>query len=252
MPDSTTHNWTILGSDDMAEALREAAPFRPAPRPLTISTDPANAPADTFVLGPAALSSQSERTAPWQLAFEAVGEVERALRAGEVGQVYGCFGSCRLARAATSEQVSHEALLPLLATTLHLLDRQVTRVWARRSSLLEPDDAWFVTAALDDETLLTLEALAVNDAPGGAELLIEVTGAERVLRAEPLRQAVVVERVGAAPASYPWWEDEAERYLAVVISAAAAPPTNAGSRLRAVWKAIVESATSGAPVTLAG
>jgi hypothetical protein len=252
MPESITHNWTILGSDDTAEALRAAAPFRPAPRPLTISTDPENAPPDAFVLGPAALDSASEHVVPWQLAFEAVGEVERALRAGDAGQVYGCFGSYRLPRSDSPKHVSYDALLPLLASTLQLLDRQVTRVWAQRSSLIQPDDAWFVTATLDDEALLTLEALAVTDAPGGAELLIEVTGAERVLRAEPLRQAVVVERVGAAPAAYPWWEDTAERYLAVVIAAAETPPTNTGSRLRSVWKAIAESATSGAPVTLAG
>jgi hypothetical protein len=251
MPESTAHNWTILGSDATAEALRAAATFRPAPRALTISTDAGNAPADAFVLGPAALASGSELAVPWQLAFEAVSEVVRALRAGDVGQVYGCFASYRLARGASPEQVSHDALLPLLATTLHVLDRQVTRVWAQRSSLLQPDDAWFVTATLDDETLLTLEALAVTDTPGGAELLIEVTGAERVLRAEPLRQAVVVDRVGRAPAAYPWWEDEAERYLASVIVAAETPSGTAGSRLRAVWQAIGESAASGLPVTLA-
>jgi hypothetical protein len=251
MRESTTHNWTILGSDDTAEALRAAAPFRPAPRPITVSTDPENAPSDGFVLGRAALNSGNERAVPWQLAFEAVGEVERALRAGEVGQVYGCFGSYRLPRGASPEHVSYDALLPLLAATLHLLGRQVIRVWAQRSSLVQADDAWFVTAVLDDESLLTLEALAVSDVPGGAELLIEVTGAERVLRAEPLRQAVVVERVGAAPAAYPWWEDVTERYLGVVIAAAEAPLTHAGSRLRAVWKAIADSAASGLPVTLA-
>ena len=143
------------------------------------------------------------------------------------------------------------ALLPLLATCLQLLDRPVHRVWSARSSLLQHNDAWFVTAALDDESLLTLEALAVTDAPAGPELLIEVTAAERVLRAEPLRQAVVVERVGAAPAAYPWWEDTAERYLAAVLAASEAPPEHAGSRLRAVWRSIQESTASGEPVTLA-
>ena len=88
-----------------------------------------------------------------------------------MGQVYGCFGSYRLPRSDSPKHVSYDALLPLLASTLQLLDRQVTRVWAQRSSLIQPDDAWLVTATLDDEALLTLEALAVTDAPGGAELL---------------------------------------------------------------------------------
>ena len=248
MSEPASDNWTILGANAVADTLRAAAPFRPAPQPLTIACEPGDVPADAFALGPAALDASNERAVPWHLAFEAVEEMERALRAGEVGQIYGCFGSYRLPRDTSVALLTHDALLPLLATTLHLLDRDVIRVWAQRASLLQPNDAWFVTAALADETLVTLEALIVTDIAAGPELLIEVTGADRVLRAEPLRQAVIVERTGGAPAVYPWWEDVAERYLAAVIRAAGAPATRSGSRLRSVWHAIERSVASGAPV----
>jgi predicted dehydrogenase len=144
----------------------------------------------------------------------------------------------------------YNALLPAVATTLDLLAGDITRVWGRHASLFATQDAWFVTLRFADETIASIEALSATEPAQGRELLVEVTGSERVLRAEPLRQAVVVERLGSAPAHQPWWEDVAERYLQLVQRRAEEPHGNAGSRLRAVWSAIQRSAEAGEPVRL--
>ena len=251
MSEHAQHNWTILGANPLAEALRAAAPFRPAPRPLTVVTEGAVRSADDFVLGPAVFASDNERYVPWHAAYEAVEAVKSALDAGDVGRRYGCFASFRLPRSERAEQVMFEALAPVVGTALDLLDTAPRRIWAARMSLLRPDDAWFATLTLVDETIVTLEALAVTDPAQGPELLIEVTGSHRVLRAEPLRQAVVVERVGSAPSVYPWLEDQAQRCLALLIRRSSQPAGNAGTRLRATWDAILRSAAIGEPVTAA-
>lgn len=245
-------NWTIIGDNPVAEALRETSRFVDTPTPITLATEPDDVPADAFAIGPTILVTSVERVVPYYLAYEAIEEVKRALDAGEVGRVYGSFTSFRITRGHDSESVAHHALLPALAVTLHLLPGPVTRVHATRASLLAEDDGWFVTLRLADETIVTIEALAVLDpAEGlGRDVLIEVTGSERVLRAEPKRQSVVVESLGAATRLHPWWEDLNERFLKLLTEHASTPPNQAGTRLRAAWTAIQESAGSGQPVSL--
>ena len=229
MTDVAVHNWTIIGDDALADTLRAAAPLRPAPRSITLATT-ANTtlPADAIVVGAAALGSSQPNVVPWLFAYEALEEARVMLRA-DAGKTYGCFGSYRLPRETPPDVLTQEALAPLLEATLALIDSDVTRVWACRSSLLAENDAWFVSASCRDETLLTLEALAVADPARGPELLVEVTTSEQVLRAEPFRQAVRVERLGSATAAYPWWEDVAERYLATVVAASDAPRDQSAS-----------------------
>jgi predicted dehydrogenase len=249
---ANTGNWTIIGDNPVAEALREASRFVETTTPITLATEPGDIPKDAFAIGPTILATQVERIVPYYLAYEAIGEVKRALDAGEVGRVYGCFTSFRIARGHDGESVAHNALLPALGVTLHMLPAPITRVHATRASLLAGDDAWFVTLRLADETIVTIEALAVLDpAEGlGRDILIEVTGSERVLRAEPNRQSVVVESLGAATRHHPWWEDLNERFLKLLAEQATTPPTDAGTRLRAAWSAIQQSADSGKPVVL--
>jgi predicted dehydrogenase len=241
--------WNIPGDNPLAGWLREAARVVPAPVALTIATEAEHVTADAFVLGPVALQ-QGERLLPFYAAFEAVEEVKRALEAGVVGRIYGLFGSFRVERDTSGETLISSALLPIVALALDLLPGQVTRVWARRVSLFAADDAWFVTLRLADETIITLEAMASNASGSGRELLVEVTGSDLVLRAEPMRQSVVVESLERPASVHPWWEDLPERYLQLLASRAAAPQDGSGPRLRAVWTAMLRSAQSGVPQQL--
>ncbi len=243
-------NWTIIGDNPVADSLRDAAQFVDTATPITLATEPNDVPSDAFAIGPTILVTSVERVVPYYLAYEAIEEIKRALDAGEAGTVYGCFTSFRIARGSDSESVAHNALLPALAVTLALLPSPVTRVHCTRASLLTDNDAWFVTLRLADDTIVTIEALAVLDpAEGlGRDVLIEVTGSERVLRAEPKRQSVVVESLGSAARLHPWWEDLNERFLKLLADHASLPHDHAGSRLRTVWTAIQQSAETGQPV----
>lgn len=247
-------NWTITGDDPLAVALRDAARFVDSSTPITLATQPGDIPVDAYGIGPAITSSTVERVVPYYSAFEAIEEVKRVLDAGEAGSVYGCFTSFRIARGCASEDVTMEALLPAISLTLDLLHSPVTRVHARCDSLLASDDAWFVTLRLADETIVTIEALAVLDPAAGLtrDLLVEVTASDQVLRAEPMRQAVVVEPLGAAGASHPWWEDLNERFLKLLVIRSSMPDDNAGSRLRAVWAAVLQSVSDRQPVVIQG
>lgn len=243
-------NWTILGANSVADALRDTARFVDAPTPITITTQPGDVPDDAFAIGPAILMSSVERVVPYYSAFEAIEEVKRALDAGEAGRVYGCFTSFRVARGTPADDVALGALLPAVAVTLDLLPSPIVRVHARRASLLAANDAWFVTLRCVDETLATIEALAVLDPAAGLtrDLLVEVTASDRVLRAEPMRQSVVVEPLGAAGTIHPWWEDLNERFLKLVANRSSTSHNSAGTRLRDIWGAVQASAENGEPI----
>jgi hypothetical protein len=242
--------WTILGDNPAAAALRTAAAFVDPPEPITLATEPGPVPDDAFAIGPAILSSSVERVAPYYSAFESVDEVKRALDSGEAGRVYGCFASFRVSRGVSGDDLSYSALLPVTAVVLDLLPQPVSRVHARRASLLSADDAWFVTLRFGDDTIATIEALAVLEPAAGLsrDLLLEITASDRVLRAEPMRQSVVVSPIGGPSVAHPWWEDLNERFLALVAKRSTDPHNNAGSRLRAVWAALQQSAQTGEPI----
>ena len=250
MPDPS--NWTIIGDNPVADALRDASRFVDAPSPIRLATEAKDLTPDTFAIGPTILASDVEQVVPYYMAYEALSEIKRSLDEGEAGRVYGCFTSFRINRGQDAQAVEYNALLPGLAVTLDLLPGQVSRVHATRASLMADNDGWFVTVRLADETILTVEAMAVLDPAEGInrDILVEVTASDRVLRAEPMRQSVVIEPLGVASTMHPWWEDLNERFLRLLVERAQKPPTDAGSRLRAVWAAIQSSAASGEAVEL--
>jgi hypothetical protein len=88
--------------------------------------------------------------------------------------------------------------------------------------------------------------MATRPAGAGPQVLVEITGSEQVLRAEPARQSVLLEPIDGPARALPWWEDEAERLLDII----AARPTEIRSaeRLREVWAALEQSVESGAAV----
>jgi hypothetical protein len=245
---ATINNWNISGSHPVVEALRAAAAVIPTAVTTTISSD-ASEDSDAVVIGPALLES-SGRVVPFHAAFEAIEVVKREIEGGASGSIYGCFTSMRIERGASAAEVRWSALLPAIAVTLDTIPGVVGRVWAERTSLFSNSDAWFVTMRYADDTLLTIEAAAMANPGAGRELLVEVTAAERVLRAEPTRQAVIIEAFDAPTRRAPWWEDLAERYLQLVMVRDAERDRRLGQRIREVWKAVEASAETGKPVTL--
>ena len=243
---ASTSNWTILGTNDLAEQLNEAARYIDAPAALTISTDPDETLAGAITTGAALLADEARSAVSQLYGFRVLDEAARAAQDGKAGKIYGFFGSYRLERGASPDELRDEALVPLLAYALEIFHSAVERVMVRRASLLAPDDAWFVTLRLADETLLTLEGMAARPTGAGPQILVEITGADQVLRAEPTRQSVIVERTDAPARALPWWEDEAERLLSYI----AARPTEIRSaeRLREVWAAVERSLDSGAAI----
>jgi hypothetical protein len=246
--DTATPAWSITGEGEIADRLRHAARFVPLDSPLTVLVSPGADADEAFALGEAALRTTAERVVPLEAAFEAVEAVRSAVKSAEVGLVYGCFTSVRITRGASSETLLIDALLPALGMTLDIVSGDVARVWANRASLFAPDDAWFVTIRMRDQTLLTIEAMASEPEGSGRSILLELTAAARVLRAEPTRQSIVIETFDGALSTAPWWEDISERYLHLVKQRALLPHDSAGTRLRNVWEALMASASSGEPV----
>jgi hypothetical protein len=236
-------NWTILGDDEQAGQLREAARYIDAPAALTVSTDPDDMPHGAIATGAALLASGARSVISPLYGFRVLEEAARTVRSGEAGSIYGFFGSYRIERGASPGELRDLALVPLLAYALDIFHSSVERVFVKRASLATADDAWFVTLTLADETLLTLEAMATRPPGAGPQALVEITGSARVVRAEPTRQAVIVEPLGKHARALPWWEDEAERLLEII----AARPTEIRSaeRLREVWSALEQSIESG-------
>lgn len=242
------HSWHIIGGDPLADMLRQAQTYVQPTRETVVITDAETIPEGAISTGRAVLVGNSGTIVPHLLAFQVVDEVRRATHAGEIGMLYGCYGSYRLPRGTSAEHIAHDGLLPLLAAALEIVQGDITSVWARQASLLADGDAWFVTLNIG-AIIVTLEALATADPPNSTELLIEVTGSEQVLRAEPTRQAVTVAPFDAESRVHGWWEDLGERLLQRVNAIEDQPMTGSASRLQTVWKAVQESAGSGSPVT---
>jgi hypothetical protein len=247
----TETNWNIIGGDELAKQLRVDAIYVKSHLNRTVVAQAETVPEGAVATGKAMLVPNAGTIVPHLLGFRVIDEVARAVQAGEAGQVYGCFGSYRVPRGTDPEEVATDALLPLLAVILEILDGDVTDVWARRASLLAEGDAWFITLHLG-AVIVTLEAMATTDAPppDAAELLVEVTGSEQVLRAEPFKQAVKVAPLGAPAHSYGWWEPAGERLLQRILELDDRPVHGAAARLQTVWNAIQESASTGEPVAL--
>lgn len=240
--------WTILGQDELARQLAHAASYIEAPQSTTIVTDGQDVPVEAVATGRAVLHEGTSTVIPHLLGFRAFEQAAQQIRSGQIGKAYACFGSCRLPRDATPDEVREEALLPLLAYTTTLFTSDIQRIWARNASLFQDGDAWFVTIRLEDDTLITLEALPAVVGAAAPELLVEVTGSERVVRAEPTRQAVTVESLDRPGQRHAWWEDPAERLLLIIRSGEYLSDT--GNELREAWAGIQHSSETGRPAAV--
>ena len=247
----TNATWHIIGEGDLAQHLRSAADYVSPTEETTVVTNAETVPLGAIATGRAMLLPNATTIVPSLLAFRVVDEVARAANADEAGTIYGLYGSYRVPRGTDPEDVELGALLPLLAVALEIIDGDVSDVWARRASLLAEGDAWFATIHIG-AVLLTLEAMATTDAPppNSSELLIEVTGSDQVLRAEPFKQAIQVEPFNAPARKHGWWEDAGERLLQRIVEMDERPITSSVERLQSTWNALQESARGGQPVSL--
>jgi hypothetical protein len=132
---------------------------------------------------------------------------------GFSGRRYGVFAAHRLPANFAGEL--EEALTDLLVFVASLIDSSLVRVSATTSALGRQETAgWFIIARFADDTIATIEVSAVlpeSDQPDG-ELLVEVTGSDVVLRAEPERQSVVVNG-GDGLQKSPWYAEPPEFLL---------------------------------------
>jgi hypothetical protein len=132
-------------------------------------------------------------------------------QAGRYGRRYGVYAARRLPRNFGVD-VRH-ALADLGVYVSSLIDSQLERIQVTRSDQ-NGTPAWFILARFSDETIATLEVAALlpdADEPNG-ELLVEVTGSDAVLRAEPERQSIFVSG-NAGIQRQSWYADPAEYLL---------------------------------------
>lgn len=116
-------------------------------------------------------------------------------RAGRYGRLYGVYAAHRLPRNYSSDLDSSVSDLIVYITSL--IDSPLERIQVTKADHGDVA-AWFILARFADQTIATLEVGALlpdADEPNG-ELLVEVTGSDAVLRAEPERQSVVVNGPG--------------------------------------------------------
>lgn len=227
----TDTTWQIIGSNDLADNLRASAGLVEIDRSITVTTDAGAHPAGAIATGQGMLHPDADRIIPDLLAFEPVDELAVNVALGALGVIYGCSGAYRLPRGSSPEEVEREALLPLVAVVLEILDTDVSDVWCRRASLLAEADAWFLSLHLGP-LVVTLEAMATVE-DDVEELIIEVSGSDRSLRAEPFIQPQ---------------EDAGERLLRRIAALPTTPTRSPASRLHRAWAAIQQSALSGEPV----
>jgi hypothetical protein len=131
-------------------------------------------------------------------------------QAGRYGRRYGVYAARRLPRNF-GDDVRH-ALADLVVYVSSLIDSQLERIQVTRSDQ-NGTPAWFILARFNDETIATIEVGAMlpdAESPEG-ELLVEVTGSDAVLRAEPERQSIFV--FGNAGVQRQSWYAEPSEYL---------------------------------------
>lgn len=231
-------NWRIIGDDPLAGELRAASPYVPTPRELIVTTDPSNVPDGAVGTGRALLAEHTATVASPLIGLRALEHINYEVSSGDAGSLYGMFGSVRLPRGTPAGDVD-QALAELLAYAFEVFHSPVEHGFARRASLIADDDAWFVTFRLVSGVLLTLEVLATGSRGDSDEVTVEITGSERVLRAEPMRQSVRLLTDDGMSRRLFWMEDRAERLLQYI--AGREPEVRSGERLRDAWNLVQES-----------
>lgn len=185
------------------------------------------------------------------LGYAALRELAERVHRGELGRRYGLFALHHLARSAAA--AVDDTLADLLHYALEVLESPVVGVYARRSALFgDQADAWHAILRLADETLVTLEVVACLPVswPEPERLLVEATGSDAVIRAEPTRQVVTASDRAGLTRGVPWRPDPSVGYLEAALARLEQPDSPSELRYLEVLSALLAAATEQQAVRL--
>lgn len=164
--------------------------------------------------------------------------------AGLYGRRYGVFAAHRLPRNAAD--LVPACLCDLVVYVCSLVESPMVRLSATASTLGgKTTAAWFLLVRFADDTIATIEvgALLPDADESTGELLVEVTGSEAVLRAEPERQAVIT--VGSDGLQRQSWYAEPSEWILThavkLLESSSAPQQRSLSN---IWTLLHEAARS--------
>lgn len=137
-----------------------------------------------------------------------------------LGRRYSLFASYRLPQHDPARLA--EAVPSMMHYVCSVLGELPVRVQVTMARLFgEQADSSFSLLRFGDGTVATVEVAAClpDSAPIMPEILVEASGSEAMLRAEPTRQAVQVWSDRGRSGSYGWWVDPAEGFTELALSA---------------------------------
>ena len=152
--------------------------------------------------------------------FAALEAFRADVRSGKPGKPYGIFAAHRVKQR--TGDLFESVGVPLLHFVFDLFDEPLARVQTTRASLFGAnDDAWFILARGARDLLLTIEFAAsiAASAPAPAQILMEATGSEAVLRVEPTRQVVELTGKSGETHDVAWWPDETPGFVDAAVQA---------------------------------
>lgn len=167
-----------------------------------------------------------------------------------LGHRYGLFASYRLSQrnpASLAETVP--SMMHYVCTVLGEIPVRVQVTMARLFG--EQVDGSFALLRCADGTVATVEVAAClpDSAPVTPEILVEASGSEAMLRAEPTRQSVRVWSNHQQTGSHGWWVDPADGFTELALDAFASDAP--GNSWEIDWPrllaAIRKAADSGQP-----
>jgi hypothetical protein len=148
--------------------------------------------------------------------YVALETLRSEVRRGALGRAYGFFGAFRFGEVPGGEFGERGAALMHYA--YDTIGEPIEQVQTTRTALFSPTrGAAFIIARAASGLLLTLE-FAASLHPGEEQILIEATGSDAVLRAEPTRQSVLISGKSGTR-EQPWWISRGPGFVAAALSA---------------------------------
>ena len=183
--------------------------------------------------------------------FEALEAFRTDVRGGKAGTPYGIFAAHRVRQGQAD--VFEAVGVPLLHFVFDLFDEPLIRVQTTKANLFGRDgDAWFVIARGSNNLIVTVEFAAslAAAAPGSAQILLEATGTDGVLRVEPTRQVIQVSGKNGETHDVAWWPDDAPGFVDAAVQATDIHEPSRELAFLDFVAAVRESAESGQTVEL--
>jgi hypothetical protein len=165
-------------------------------------------------------------------------------QAGVFGRRYGVYAAHRLPRNFVDQL--DETLADLTVLVASMIDSPLKQL----SATMTPFGR-FVLARFDDETIATIEVSAVlppADEPNG-ELLVEVTGSDAVLRAEPERQSILINSSGRV-SRQAWYAEPSEFLLSTALASVNGSPSDASTSALRLSQHLREASASEHSITV--